>query len=335
MRVRIVCYEDVHTWILGKFALKLEQELKKLSVQVDIARVADPAADVNHHIIYLDYDGARSSIDTLMVTHIDADWKFRKLKTQLDGAAVGICMSADTMGSLQAAGLPGERLCYINPAHDGLISPRPLLVGITTRLYPDGRKREGLLLQLSRRIDPAAFCFMIMGEGWDDIVAELRGCGFGVDYRPGFDAEAYRLLIPTLDYFLYLGLDEGSMGFIDALAAGVPTIVTPQGYHLDAPGGLVHPFTTPQELFSVFQEIAAGRKLLIDAVADWNWRDYALKHLELWDYLICGRRPQSTRYRDGLASLEAGFAPTGAVARGKARMKFLASSVRSLLARRR
>jgi len=61
----------------------------------------------------------------------------------------------------------------------------------------------------------------------------MRKNFFEVEYHENFDYEVYKELIPTLDYYLYVGKDEGQMGFIDALAAGIPTIVTPQGFHLD------------------------------------------------------------------------------------------------------
>jgi hypothetical protein len=173
-----------------------------------------------------------------------------------------------------------------------------------------------------------------LGDGWDGVVAELRGRGFQINHLPGFDLAAYRALMPTLDYYLYLGTDEGSMGFIDALAAGVPTIVTPQGFHLDAPDGLVHPFTSAEELCSVFEGIAAGRKRLTDAVAGWGWRDYAVKHRDLWEYLLSGTRAEQTGYRDGLASLGES-PPIGLLARGRARLKYIKSSIRMILWQKR
>lgn len=333
MRVRLVCYEDTGSWILGKFASKLQDELRLLSVDADIARTPDPEADVNHHIIYLDFKGAPSRLDTMMVTHIDADWKFRILKGLSEHVAAAICMSDDTVKTLSAAGIPAAKLCYISPAHDGNIKPKPILIGITTRIYPDGRKRERLLLQLAQTIDPALFGFAIMGEGWEEVVATLRGKGFSIDYRPAFDPEAYRVLIPELDYYLYLGMDEGSMGFIDALAAGIPTIATPQGYHLDAVGGLTHPFRTAAELDSVFRQIADARRLRIDSVARWTWRDYAVKHRDLWDFLLTGARPAEFRYRDGLASLGSGEQVASGIGdRLAVRCKFIGGSLRAMVA---
>ena len=60
MKVRIVCYEDLDLWILGKFARKLKEQLTLLGVQCDIAKTPDITADINHHIIYYNYDGMRS-----------------------------------------------------------------------------------------------------------------------------------------------------------------------------------------------------------------------------------------------------------------------------------
>ena len=53
MNVRIVCYEDVDAWILGKFALRLCENLILQGVQADISKAPDNSADINHHIIYL------------------------------------------------------------------------------------------------------------------------------------------------------------------------------------------------------------------------------------------------------------------------------------------
>ncbi|HXP89748.1 MAG TPA: glycosyltransferase [Fibrobacteria bacterium] len=304
MKVRIVCYEDVDLWILGKFATKLRENLLAMGTQADIAKVPDPTADINHHIIYFDYDGRKNSTDTVMITHLDSDWKVDKVRAQLGNAELGICMSAETARMLESKGVPGDRLCHVLPAHDGVMRPRPINIGLTSKIHGDGRKREHLLPRLASGISSEDFRFTIMGAGWEGIVDSLRALGFSVEYHDAFDHELNRRLVPQFDHYLYLGLDEGAMGFVDALAAGVPTIATPQGYHLDAPGGLVAPFTTFEELEEVFRRLSDRRSMLTESVKTWTWRDYAAKHLELWEYLLAGRnRTGASRYRDGLNSL--------------------------------
>lgn len=332
MRVRIVCYEDVDNWILGKIVLRLKHELEGLGVEADIGKIPDSTADINHHVIYLDYACCgNQSVDTLMITHVDAHWKLRKLKKQLSEAALGICMSSDTMRMLAHAGIPAERLCFVNPAHDGCVTPRPFRVGITTRIYPDGRKREGMLLKLAQKINSAEFSFAIMGDGWTPVVAELKKRGFAIEYYPSFDPEMYRELILSLDYYLYLGSDEGSMGFIDALAAGVPTIATPQGFHLDAPGGLTYSFETEEDLFTVFEKIAAEKRGLVRSVAMWTWQHYAIKHLQIWQYLLTGSKPLTHDYLDGIVSLGQAGEDACPANSGKAVWKLICGSVRGII----
>jgi hypothetical protein len=305
MRVRIVSYEDINAWILGKFARRLHEELLKLGIEVDIANKIDHTADVNHHIIYLGYDETResSSLDTLMVTHVDSVKKLNLVKRQLTVAKSGICMSKPTSDELATGGIPADRLCYINAAHDGVIVPKKYNMGITSKVQPDGCKREGMLLSLCERVSPEDFRFTIMGMGWEHIIDTIRNRGFEVRYYNDFDYDEYVKLIPTLDYYLYFGQDEGSMGFIDALAAGVKTIVTPQGYHLDAPGGITHPFNEIGELVDIFNTLAKERRTLIDSVATWTWRDYAIKHVEVWEQLLHPEKQVVSRYTDGVNSI--------------------------------
>ena len=284
--IHIVSYEDPRAWILGKIALRLEAELRLLGVRVDLGRTPDPRADINHHVCYWSYDGRSNGIDTMMVTHIDTDDEFRKLEGQLAAAQMGICMSSTEARRLVQLGLPAQKLCFVLPGHEGQIAARKLVIGITTRLYEDGRKREQMILDLARRMDLGNFKFAIMGSGWHKVVETLRGLGVEVEYHEQFDRTRYVELIRGIDYYLYAGMDEGSMGFIDALAAGVPTIVTPQGFHLDAPGGITHPFTTLDDLERIFRAIAGERNARVSTVAEWTFAHNARKHLRIWEFLL-------------------------------------------------
>jgi hypothetical protein len=309
----------VNAWILGKIALRLCENLKSLGVRADISKKPDPAADINHHIIYFDYDGRRTTTDTVMITHIDKEEKVRKVRGQLVNAEMGVCMSLDTVRQLAAAGLPRDRLCYINLAHDGVMKPRRLAIGITSKVQPDGCKREWMLTELAKSVSPADFEFFIMGSGWEAVVEQLEGTGFHVEYVNHFARERYIRVMPTLDYYLYMGQDDGSMGFIDALAAGIPTIVTPQGYHLDAPGGITYPFNEIGELAEIFRKIAEQRNARVRAVASWTWLEYARKHLVLWRCILARKsgRPVPEGMKDDLKSIGvdwSGASPAASVA---------------------
>jgi glycosyltransferase involved in cell wall biosynthesis len=313
MKVQLVCYEDIEKWILGKFAKNLNIELRKLGVDSNIGYSPDLAADINHHIIYLGYNGQKTTTDTLMITHVDQLDKLNVLKDQLNQAQMGICMSNQTVQELATAGIPRSKLCFVDPAQDGIIKPRQTVIGLTTKVHPDGRKRENLVLALVQVIKPSEFRFKIMGEGWDEIVEKMRNLDFEVEHYDAFNYEQYVKLIPTLDYYLYCGNDEGQMGVIDALAAGVPTIITPQGYHLDIDGGIVYPIQSLNDMIRVFEEIAEKKRNLVRSVTDWTWANYAKKHLHIWQYLLTKSASipaEAGNFRDGLASVDSSENPS-------------------------
>lgn len=309
MKVQIVCYEDLDKGILGKFALKLCQELRLMSIEANIAKIPDPTADINHHIIYGYYNGEKTTIDTVMVTHIDTISKLSLLKKQLISAEMGICMSYETMQKLIIAGIPRQKLCYINPAHDGNFSLKKITIGITSRTFDDGRKNEKTLVNITKKIDPNIFRFVIMGKGWTEIVMGMQNDGFEVEYYCDFEYNKYKEIVPNFDYYLYFGNDEGSMGFIDALACGVQTIVTPQGYHLDAHEGITYPINNSDDIIQTFNNIAEKKIRLIRSVETWTWYNYAVKHLEIWEYLLKNREENylnifSGKFPDGITSIQ-------------------------------
>ena len=302
MKIRLVCYEDPNLWILGKFAKNLENNLKKIGYNVDIDRVPDPNADINHHIIFSDYNGKINNCDTLMITHVDNIDKLNNLKKNLEYARLGICMSSETMHILIKKGINSEKLCYILPAHDEKVLMNKIVIGIFCRVQPDGRKREYFLDKLSKQLNSEIFKFIIMGDSWEKQVNNLISNGFEVDYYRSFEPEKYYGLFKELNYYLYIGLDEGQMGVIDAHAAGVDTIVTSQGYHLDLDGSVTHLFNSFDELKDILFEIQNHKLKIINSVATFKWDDYTNKHLECWKYLL-GNKDIISNYKDGFNSI--------------------------------
>ena len=302
MKIRLVCYEDPNLWILGKFAKNLENNLKKIGYNVDIDSVPDPNADINHHIIFSDYNGKINNCDTLMITHVDNIDKLNNLKKNLEYARLGICMSSETMYMLIQKGIKKEKLCYILPAHDEKVLMNKIVIGIFCRVQPDGRKREFFLDKLSKQLNSEIFKFIIMGDSWDKQVNILISKGFEVDYYRSFEPEKYYSLFKELNYYLYMGLDEGQMGVIDAHAAGVDTIVTSQGYHLDLDGTVTHPFTSYEDLKEIFIKIQNHKLKIINSVVTYKWYDYTIKHLECWKFLL-GNKSINSNYKDGLNTI--------------------------------
>lgn len=311
LKINIVCYEDPDAWILGKFARKLNESLVKLGIDSKISREKDPIASINHHIFYMSYknfDIEDNSLDTSMITHIAYHNEFEVIKSQAEYISMGICMSRETMDKLVSMGVPKRKLCYINPAQDGVIKPKKYILGITSKVHGDLRKNESMLVNICEKIDCLYFKFVIMGNGWNEVVDKMRKLGFEVDYYNEFDYENYTNILPTLDFYLYFGSDEGSMGFLDALAAGVDTIVTPQGYHMDIPNAITYPCETEEDFVRCLNQICANRKEKVEAVSEWTWDVYAKKHLDIWNYLLKNQNKaqlykDAGKYNDGIFSV--------------------------------
>ncbi len=305
---------EAEGWILNKFAEKLFENLTSLGHKVTMSNIEEPKADVNHYIIYdvlREVCDAPDVVRTTMITHVDNSRKRDLINLQATHGVTGICMSEDTWMKLQRWGVPADKLCYVNPAHDGIIKPRKIVLGITNRNYSgttDFRKRDDLILEVMKTLDTNLYKLKIMGAGWNTIVSSLREIGVEVEYYDDFDRDVYINLMPSLDYWLYYGFDEGAMGFLDALAAGVKTIATPQGYHLDVAYGLTYPCTTIDDFVRVLSEIGEERKKTTDAVKTWTWENYTKKHLEIWHFLTKTRElrklfSHQSEYKDGLYSL--------------------------------
>ena len=340
LSVRIVL--KAKGWILEKMASRLAEHLTPLGIKAEIADYPSPAVDLNHWMIYYDIDGALVSRNTLAITHVDRPAKLKVLETRLRGADLGVCMSRMTLEQLVKSGIPREKLCYILPAHDNDVVPNRIVIGLTTQIRNDGAKRESILIKAAQSMRLDAFHFSIVGPRWERIIGILQAAGATVDYSPGSkENDAHRRIVlerlAGFDYFLYMGWDEGSMGLMDALAAGIPTIVTPQGFHLDIRAAITYPIVDQQDLCSVFSRLASERQVRIDEVGDLTWERYARDHALLWRAICAGQTSGLNalvpHVSDGLPPIDLSTAPIDAAnpwsyARG--RLRNLASDARLL-----
>ena len=312
MKINIISPDAASGWIIYKFGKSVYDKLTEMGFNTSLTDGFDPSADINHYFMpnNIGYS-AKTKVDnhtTFMITHVDTELKLDQIKELTDKGAIGICMSLETRDKLISSGVKRNRICYVNPAQDEQIHPRKIALGFTYMIHNDCRKRDDIILDACEEIDPDIFRFVIMGAGWESIVESLRNKGFEVDYYSEFDKQKYNELMPTLDYYCYFGFDEGSMGFLDAMAAGIGTIVTPQGYHLDTDVEITYPVKTLSDIIDAFHDIERKRKKYIDFVNTWTWKNYTLKHLEIWKYMLGAEKldvllANRGRYLDGIFSL--------------------------------
>ena len=302
--INIFSGEPIDNWILGKFAKNMKKYFEKYGVKTDLSYKLSQIADFNQCLIYLNCNpDLASKKDVVMITHVDQYAKFELLEKLLPKIGLGICMSKDQMEKLINLGLDKNKLCYINPAHDGVIPVKKIVVGLASRVYNDGRKNEIYFNKLADVLDCNYFKFKIMGANWDPQVDYMKSKGFEIEYYSQFDYDVYtKNFFSDMDYYLYMGLDEGQMGFVDAQSAGVKTIVTNQGYHLDSDSPITYPFTTYEELEKIFLALQKEKKEIVEAMQSWTWENYAIKHLHIYEYLKTGRIIENS-FKDGLNSL--------------------------------
>ncbi len=292
MKVTLVLHDFCRGWIIEKMAHKLCAALIAAGVDARVSNTPSPSSQVNHYMIFHYVDALPGTINTVSVTHIDDALKIDMIKQQLsDGVRAMICLSRMTMDQIISAGGAPARVTFALPAHDGAVTPQRVIIGITSNCYNDNRKRDWMLRKLAEDMRLDAFEFRIFGRGWDTTVPLLEAGGAQVvvtgpteSYLD--DYTAIIAAVPQFDYYFYSGLDEGSMGTIDALAAGVKTIVTLQGFHLDLPNGITHGFWDYPEMLKIFQGIAAERQARVEVGAMLTWDRYARRHLAIWSSLI-------------------------------------------------
>lgn len=292
MHVNIILHPDHGSWIIEKMAQRLVEHASEFGFTATIRSQLDPEANINHWMSYAFAHDRSNTKTTMFVTHVDDPLKLAYLQKALaERVDLGICMSSYAVEELSQRGIPRPSLCYVLPGHDGQVVPRKITIGLTTKLYRDGRKREDLLLRLANEVKLDNFRFEIYGSGWDKVVVKLMNAGAEVAYSPGTDDyiadyQLMRAAIPNFDYYMYLGLDEGSLGTLDALCAGVKTIVTPQGFHVDLPGGITHPVWDYADLKEVFLQISADRDARITAVRSLTWSSHVERHAAIWRALL-------------------------------------------------
>lgn len=96
------------------------------------------------------------------------------------------------------------------------------------------------------------------------------------------------------------------MGYLDALRAGIETIVTPQGFHLDVKDGITYPCRTIVDFKEVLFMLQEKRQKIVQSVDSLTWENYVNKHLEVWNYLLGnedGIYKNQHMYEDGIFSV--------------------------------
>jgi len=304
MRINLILSDLNQGWIIQKFAERMQTNLKKLGHTVSIQSVPSNDSDVNHFMSY-NFVIPSPGVTTAMVTHIDDIFKISHLKKiQADYHLNSlICMSAYTRNRLIDNGLDEKSISFVLPAVDRIPKHRTIKIGLSGRVYPDGRKNEKWLVHVSKIINLELFEFHFFGSGWENTAGKLKLANATVHLHQeteSFETDHENILssLPFLDFWMYLGFDEGSMGSLDAALAGVPLIATPQGFHLNLPHGIFKPVQNEKDLLEVMKDLSEKSVLGPKDILHWTWERYAAEHIKIWEglYDFQGSQPSEQQF---------------------------------------
>ena len=291
MRINIINL-DKDRWILSKFAKKLALNLKKLGHEVSISKKPKKNVDVNHYIIFLFQKDSKDSyclntINTTMLTHVNDEFRFNKVRSISKYMDAGITFSKNHMNFIKSKSLGLKKIFFVLPPSDNDLKVKKINFGFFTNLYNDGRKSQEIFCHTIQSLPKELVKISIIGKGWNSYVLKLKQMGYEVQYQKYFLRWRYIQKMNEIDYLIYLGNDEGSMSFLDALQLGVKTIMIPQGFQNDLKKFIT--FKLKQDLSnfkSILETIIKEKKKFIKINNKLTWSNYAKEHIKIWKNLM-------------------------------------------------
>jgi len=277
--------------IISQIALNLYKALSEIEfVEVDLRTRPSTGYDVIHHFIYTMAAPTTACATTAMVTHVDSRSKLVKVKSLLNNEVGAICMSQHTKEfiNFELNNLWADNLHVVSPIPMIGEIKRKIRLAYVSNSYSDGRKRESLLIEFLTKVDPEWLQISLMGIGLEAVHEALFDNSIETVYTNYFDITKYNELLRSCDYFIYLGLDEGAISILDAVAAGVKVITTNQGFHREIKSSRVNFVESADD----FRNILNGE--ISEKIAQRNgsrygqWNNFALQHLQIWRRMLDG-----------------------------------------------
>jgi hypothetical protein len=272
-------------WIFQDIANNLKKELKKNNF-VEISKYPKKNFDVYHHISYLNCNYKKiflNKVNTTLVTHVDSVNKFiilLKLNKYIDNF---IIQSKDTLRKLEKYINKNKLKVIYLPGND-LVPVKKINLGYFANKYSDGRKNENILENALNKLNPNFFRLTIIGNSWKKNIARYKKLGFEVNYIKKFNIKKYIKIIEGIDYLIYLGFDEGSLSFMDALRAGIKTIATHQGFQKDFQKYNNHKINNIHLDFErIIIKIQKEIENKVNFSKKFTYKYLAQKHLETWN----------------------------------------------------
>jgi glycosyltransferase involved in cell wall biosynthesis len=273
--LKVVMTMEPESWILHRFGGYFRRfssehlDCQLLDLDKPLPEDTDTIIYANWPHLYSCPPPSRNTPGILMVGHMDRTsfrlryllWRYPKLQV--------VCMAQRWMQTLQRYLIPAHRLHLIphgvdlemfQPATAAPTGARTR-IGFVGRAYPDGRKGEDRLLEISRQLSKTEFEFVLVGDRWEKVVAELRENGFGVTYHRRLKTEEVPVVTKELDVLLVCARNEGGpQPVLEALACGVPVISADVGFVPDLQASMPQFITIYNEDAQAVRALASAKE---------------------------------------------------------------------------
>lgn len=271
---------------MTRMTLPLTLALPALYV-VSEGQAPDESADLNFHMPYHTMTGwerTGNSKHVIAYTHCNPP-DLPRLMDACSKADAIVCMSFEGRRELVGRGVNPEKLHVIYSAADQF-KFKKRTIGVVGFVQPNGRKREGILVDLAWQYDLSPFHFLIVGNGWGPTVNALRGMGVSVEWLEFADDAEMRKIYSSIDALLVTGYVEGGpLPLIEALSAGVKVFSPSFGYAADLldNNGL---YDSLESLTNLLDDFVKERVFYHQLIQSWTWQDYTAEHALIFGRLL-------------------------------------------------
>ena len=164
---------------------------------------------------------------------------------------------------------------------------KKIFIGFVSKRYKNRQKGENLLLEISRKIDPNKFSFILIGEDRGIDEKKIKKLGFDVVTFEFLKYDCLIELYKIIDVVLILSKSEGGPACIpEALASGCKVVTKPVGMSNDIENSNLSVVNSVDDFILQLENISMHRELDLNGLYDW---DFIMdKHNKIYCDLING-----------------------------------------------
>ena len=291
--VQLIVHPGNAGWILEKIAIRLKEKFKIDGLDVQILESPRGDSDIvfwlyfGHRGIVKNGGGSYTTrLKSAFVTHVDDATKLNIIRRLNEDGVDLVFMSPSHSHEISSMLGFTEPFFNILLGTDLVETEQKMKIGLFSKCFDDGRKNEAWLVELAKKENLKDCEFIFIGTGWNRIRDELEAAGAEVKLYDGIqypypDYSEFPTFYRSLDLYLNLGFDEGSMGSLDAYVLGVKLLVSRQGFHNEFDRDADSFFSNYQEFSDKFIKNLEHHRSYQKAIKMWSWTntaDFLLNH---------------------------------------------------------